>query len=278
MVAVFYYKKNFEGGMDFMAMNVDGFYVTSVDMASFFDNANNLVAMLDEIQDATISNTQENNDITGKNGAVIGTLKRNKAVNITINNGLIVAGAIAMETGSPVETGKYIIRATEILTVQSNAATLEGTPVGAEGAEIVTLRKKGLGGMLEGNYEQDATASETGKFSYADGTITFFAGDFNDGDQIVVFYDMEVDNATKVSNDANTYSGIYRCYIDLTLSDRCDNMIHAQFIAKRFDCDGNLDLNIGGTDAVMSITGRTLKDLCSVGEDAGKFWDIIFWE
>ena len=77
-----------------MAMNVDGFYVTSVDMASFFDNANNLVAMLDEIQDATISNTQENNDITGKNGAVIGTLKRNKAVNITINNGLIVAGEI----------------------------------------------------------------------------------------------------------------------------------------------------------------------------------------
>ena len=191
-----------------MAMNVDGFYVTSVDMASFFDNANNLVAMLDEIQDATISNTQENNDITGKNGAVIGTLKRNKAVSVTINNGLIVAGAIAMETGSPVETGKYIIRATEILTVQSNAVTLEGTPVGAEGAEIVTLRKKGLGGMLEGNYEQDATASGTGKFSYADGTITFFAGDFEDGDQVVVFYDMEVNNAVKVSNDANTYSGV----------------------------------------------------------------------
>lgn len=261
-----------------MAMNVDGFYVTSVDMASFFDNANNLVAMLDEIQDATISNTQENNDITGKNGAVIGTLKRNKAVSVTINNGLIVAGAIAMETGSPVETGKYIIRATEILTVQSNAVTLEGTPVGAEGAEIVTLRKKGLGGMLEGNYEQDATASGTGKFSYADGTITFFAGDFEDGDQVVVFYDMEVNNAVKVSNDANTYSGVYRCFIDMTLSDRCDNIVHAQLVMKRFDCDGNLDLNIGGTDAVMSITGRTLKDTCNIGADAGKFWDLIFWE
>ena len=31
--------------------------------------------------------------------------------------------------------------------------------------------------MLSGNYEQDATAS-TGKFSYADGTITFAEGDF----------------------------------------------------------------------------------------------------
>lgn len=260
-----------------MAMNVDGFYVTSVDMASFFDNANNLVAMLDEIQDATISNTQENNDVTGKNGAVIGTLKRNKAVSVTINNGLLVAGAIAMETGSPVETGTYVIRATEILTVNSNSATLEGTPVGAAGAEIVALRKKGVGGMLEGNYEQDATAS-SGKFSYSDGRLTFASGDFNDGDQVVVFYDTEVNDAVKVSNDANTYSGVYRCFIDLTLSDRCDNIVHAQLIMKRFDCDGNLDLNIGGTDAVMSITGRTLKDTCNIGADAGKFWDLIFWE
>lgn len=261
-----------------MAINVDGFYVTSVDMASFFDNTNGLVAMLDEIQDATISNTQENNDITGKNGAVIGTLKRNKAVSVTINNGLLVAGAIAMETGSPVETGTYTIRATEILTVQDNSATLEGTPVGAAGAEIVALRKKGLGGMLEGTYEQDATASATGKFSYADQTLTFFAGDFNDGDQIAVFYDMEVENAVKVSNDANTYSGVYKAFIDLQLSDRCDNILHAQMIIYRFDADGNLDINVGGTDAVMSITGRALKDTCNVGADAGKFWDIIFWK
>ena len=261
-----------------MAINIDGFYVTSVDMASFFDNANNLVAMLDEIQDASIENIQENNDITGKNGAIIGTLKRNKAVSVTINNGLLVAGAIAMETGSPVETGKFIVRATEILTVNSNSATLEGTPIGAEGAEIVSVRKKGLGGMLEGNYEQDATASATGKFAYADGTLTFFAGDFEDGEQAVVFYDMEVDNAVRVSNDANTYSGVYKAFIDLQLTDKCDNIIHGQLIIRRFDADGNLTLNIGGTDAVMSITGRALKDTCNTGKDAGKFWDIIFWE
>ena len=261
-----------------MAMNVDGFYVTSVDMASFFDNANNLVAMLDEIQDATISNTQENNDITGKNGAVIGTLKRNKAVSVTINNGLIVAGAIAMETGSPVETGKYIIRATEILTVQSNAVTLEGTPVGAEGAEIVTLRKKGLGGMLEGNYEQDATASATGKFSYADGTITFFEGDFEDGDQVVVFYDMQVENAVKVSNDANTYSKTLKCYLEVTVQTRCDEVLHGQFIFPRADFTGNFDLSVGGTDSVLAYEFRSLKNLCSVGSDAGKFWDFIVWE
>ena len=278
MVAVFYYKKNFEGGMDFMAISIDGFYVTSLDMMTLFDNANNLEAMLDELQDATIENTQENNDITGKNGAVIGTLKRNKAVNVTANSGLIVAGALAAQTGSEVEEGTFVVRATEILTVNSNSATLEGTPVGAEGAEIVTLRKKSASGMLTGTYEQDATASATGKFSYADGTITFFTGDFNDGDQVVVFYDMEVENAVKVSNDANTYSRTCRCYIDCQVQDRCDNIYHGQIYIPRFDCDGNVTINLGGTDNVMSITGRSLKSLCSVGADAGKFWDFIFWE
>ena len=87
-----------------MAINIDGFYVTSVDLMTLFNNENQLEAMLDELQDVTISNTQENSDITGKNGAVIGTLKRNKAVTVTANSGLIVGGALAAQTGSDVET------------------------------------------------------------------------------------------------------------------------------------------------------------------------------
>ena len=107
-----------------MAINIDGFYVTSVDMMTLFNNANELEAMLDELQDCTISNTQENNDITGKNGAVIGTLKRNKAVTITANSGLIVGGGIAVQTGSEVETGSFIVRKSEIVTVESDTATI----------------------------------------------------------------------------------------------------------------------------------------------------------
>ena len=261
-----------------MAINIDGFYVTSVDMMTLFNNANELEAMLDELQDCTISNTQENNDITGKNGAVIGTLKRNKAVTITANSGLIVGGGIAVQTGSEVETGSFIVRKSEIVTVESDTATITGTPVGAAGAEIITLRKKGLGGMLEGNYEQDATASATGKFSYADQTLTFYSGDFKDGQEVVVFYDEQVTNAIRISNDANTYSRTCKCYVDLTVQDKCDNVLHAQLYCPRLDLTGNFDLSIGGTDSLLAIEGRSLKDLCNTGADAGKFWDFIVWE
>ena len=90
-----------------MAISIDGFYVTSLDQLTGFNNANEIEFILDELQDSTISNTQENNDITGKNGAAIGTLKRNKAVTVSGNNGLLVGGGMAAQTGSDVEEGSF---------------------------------------------------------------------------------------------------------------------------------------------------------------------------
>lgn len=259
-------------------VNIDGFYVTSLDQLTCFNNANELEMVLDELQDSTISNTQENNDITGKNGAVIGTLKRNKAVTVSGNNGLLVGGGMAVQTGSDVETGTFIVRATDILTVSENSVTLSDTPVGAPGAEIIRLCKKGTAGMLQGKYEQDSTASAGGKFSYSSGKITFYEGDFEDGDQVVVFYDMEVENAVKVSNSADTYSKTLKAYLDVTVQDKCDNLLHGQFIFPRADFTGNFDISVGGTDSVLAYEFRSLKDLCNTGADAGKFWDFIVWE
>lgn len=259
-------------------MIVDGYYITSLDQLMTFNNADELEFVMDELQDTTISNSQENNDITGKNGAVIGTLKRNKAVTVSGNNGLIVAGAIAAQTGSNVETGKFVVRATDILTVADNSVTLSNTPVGAEGAEIITLRKKGNNGLLGESFEQDATASATGKFAYADETITFFEGDLEDGDVVVAFYNMEVDNATRVTNDADTYSKTLKAYLDCTVQDRCDKLLHGQFIFPRADFTGNFDMSLGGTDSVQSFEFRTLKNLCSNAVGKGLFWEFICWE
>lgn len=115
-----------------------------------------------------------------------------------LTNGLLVGGALAAQTGSDVEDGTFIVRKPEIVTVYSGTATLTGTPVGTAGAEIGFVYKKNMNGSLGTKYEQDATASGTGKFSYADKTTTFFEGDVTDGDEIVVFYDEEVE-AAKIS-------------------------------------------------------------------------------
>lgn len=149
-----------------MAVDVNKLMITSLDTITCFNNAGELEFILDELQDATISNTQENTDITGKQGRIIGTLKRNKAVTITGNNGFVVGGAMAAQTGADVEQGTFKVRKSEIVTVTSGSATIDGTPSGTTGAEIGTAYKRNTNGSLGEKYAQDAKASATGKFAF----------------------------------------------------------------------------------------------------------------
>ena len=119
-------------------VSADKLFITSVDKITAFNNANEVEFILDEIQDCTISNSQDNTDITGKNGTIIGTLKRNKAVTISGNNGFNAAlDCLSAQTGSDVQVGSYVIRTMEILDVASNTVTITREPQGAEGAELL---------------------------------------------------------------------------------------------------------------------------------------------
>lgn len=258
-------------------VNADKLFITSVDQITAYNNANELEFILDEVQDTTISNSQENTDITGKGGAVIGTLKRNKAVTISGNNGFIVGGGLAAQTGSDVEQGSFTVRTMEILTVASNAVTLTNDPSGAEGAELVAVYKREANGSLGQKFEQNATAESTGQFAYATKNLTFFEGDLEDGDQVAVFYDMEVTDAAKVTNDADTYSKTLKLYIDVTAQDNCDNLYHGQFIVPRADFTGTFDITMGSDSAVLAFEARSLKNTCGSAADAGKLWDFVIW-
>lgn len=254
-------------------INTDRLLITSIDQITAYNNANELEFIMDELQDSTISNSQENTDITGKNGAVIGRLKRNKAVTISGNNGFIVGGVIAAQTGSDVEQGAFTVRNMEILTVSTNTVTLTNEPEGAPGAEIVALYQRNANGSLGTKFEQNATASE-GHFSYTTKVITFDEGELNDGDQVVVFYDMEVTNAAKIANDSNTYSKTLRLYIDITAQDNCDNVYHGQIYVPRADFTGNFDLSIGGDASVQAYECQSLRDTCS---GSGNLWEFYIW-
>lgn len=61
-------------------VNINDITVTSIETITAFDLGTGALRwVLDELQSATISNTQETTDITGKQGRLLNTLKRNKA-------------------------------------------------------------------------------------------------------------------------------------------------------------------------------------------------------
>ena len=67
--------------------------ITSLETITAFDLVTGeYLFTLDELQDATIAQTQDQSDVTGKNGRKLSTLKRNKAVKISGNNGMVSCG------------------------------------------------------------------------------------------------------------------------------------------------------------------------------------------
>ena len=76
-------------------MNINDITITSLETINAFDIVTGAYKFtLDELQNATIAQTQERVDITGKQGRKLSSLKRNKAVTISGANGMISGGLL----------------------------------------------------------------------------------------------------------------------------------------------------------------------------------------
>ncbi len=103
-------------------MNISDIAITSLETITAFDFASgNYKFTLDELQNATIANTEDKTEITGKGGRKLSNLKRNKAVNISGSNGLVSGGMLEVQTGSKFETKSTEVLWTDYLTVKDGA-------------------------------------------------------------------------------------------------------------------------------------------------------------
>ena len=113
---------------------------------------------LDELQNATIANTQENTALTGKGGRTIGQLKRNKAVTVSGTNGMVSLGLVEVNVGAEGEhRTSTSVKVPDYLTVTGNAAATNYKAVGTAGNEIGEVIVKNADGTIAKRLTQDAT-------------------------------------------------------------------------------------------------------------------------
>lgn len=251
-------------------MNTEKLSITSVEMIHGYNNLGECEFILDEVQSATIANTEEKVNITGKSGRVLGSLKKNKAVKVTGSNGLICGGMLAAQTGGDVtQSDNMIVRATEILTVASDSATLSWTPADADSVKVYKKNPDGtLGEALKAS--ASATPAE-GEYKLSGKTLTLDAGAA--GSELVCLYKRQVP-AAKVTNASDSYSKVLSVYMDCLASDPCDNLYRVQFIFPRADFTGNFDLAIGENPAVHSFEFESLAGGCG---GQANLWDCIIF-
>lgn len=255
-----------------MAVDVSKLIITEVAQITAFNNAGELEFIMDEVQNGTIQNTQEKSDITGKGGRKIASLKKNKTVTVSATNGVLVGGALAAQTGTEVEQGKFTVRITDVMTVNSNTCKTSKTAVGVTGAEIGAIYVKNANGSLGTKIEQDADAAE-GTFKYDPATQEITVSGITDGTELVAFYDVEVDSA-KISNDSDKYSKVLKLYIDVVLQDSCDVEYAGQVIIQRADVSGEFELSLGGENFAHAFEAESLAGGCT---GSTNLWDLIVY-
>ena len=250
--------------------------ITSLETITAFGIDGEYLFTLDELQSATIANTQEKVDITGANGRKLNSLKRSKAVTVSGTNGLISTGLLAIQTGSETQTkDSTAIRWTDYLTIESNAAATTYKAVGATGSEIENLYIKNADGTLGAKLTQGSAVAE-GTFTYDPTTkaLAFNSGDYADGTEIVVYYDRNIAGAV-VENISDVYSQKCQLYIDAFGEDKCNNIYRIQFYIPRADFSGNFDITLGDNQAVHAFEAESLagaKCGSNVAANAGTLW------
>lgn len=257
-------------------MNINDITITSLETITAFDCVTGAYKFtLDELQNATIAQTQDAQEVTGKQGRKLTSLKRNKAVTISGTNGMVSGGLLEVQTGGKFENKATEVLWTDYLTVNEKAATTNWKAVGTTGAEIEALYIRNEDGTLGDPLTQDAAAS-AGKFTYSPETKTLgFHTDVPNGTEIVVYYKRKI-TADVLENESDSYSGKSTLYIDAFAEDKCSKIYRLQFLIPKADFSGEFSFELGDNQTVHSFEAEALAGACGAG---GNLWTYtIFGE
>lgn len=245
-------------------MNLNDFTFTSIETINAFNvSSGDYMWTLDELQNFTISQTEEKVDVTGRGGRKLNSFKRNKSVTVSGANGYISNGLLESQTGGTFSHGETNILWTDFLTVNaSHEATTTYKAVGTAGAEIKALYIRKDDGTATDTLVQDSTASATGKFAYAPGTkkLSFYT-DVTEGTNIVVQYMRKIE-ANHLDNYSDNFSGKATLYVDAMAEDKCSNIYRVQFYMPKVDFNGEFSLEFGDNQSVHNFEATTLANTC----------------
>lgn len=255
-------------------MNVNDITITSLETIDAFDIVTgSYLFTLDELQSATISQSEEKTDITGKQGRKLSSLKKNKSITVSGNNGLVSGGLLEVQTGSTFENKDTEVMWTDYLIVSSNNATTTYKAVGTAGNEIESVYVKNADGTLGKTLTQDTSAG-SGKFAYnpTSKAITFSSGDVENGAEIVVYYKRKI-KADVLNNMSDTYAKKCALYVNAVGEDKCSNVYRIQFYIPKADFNGEFSIEMGENQTVHAFEAESLAGAgCGYHNQSGQLF------
>ena len=259
-------------------MSMKDITITSLETIKAYElNTGNYLFTLDELQNATIAQSQEKTDITGKAGRKLSSLKRNKAVTVSGTNGFISGGLLEIQTGNKFnESGDTTIVWTDYVTMKkisdselgdAYTGTIEYKAEGETGSEIIGVWLHDENGGRGKMFTQSAVVGkDTFTYNPNTKTITFSmaATEIKDGLEVIVEYNRKVTGYT-LDNISDNYSGKCTLVIDALGEDKCANIYRVQIKVFKADFSGEFSLEMGGDQTVHAFEAEALAGACGAG-------------
>lgn len=260
-----------------MSATPNDLIITSLETIDAFDMNDNYLWTLDELSQAQIQNSEDSEDVTGRNGRLLATLQRNKTVTITGTNGVISGGMMATQVGDKfTHSTSAKVRVTEYITVDttettgnfaSNALTLANAGVYSvkvvanDGTTTAKTKVASTATLAAGEYKESTTA------------ITFYTGEVTNGQVLEIIYDKTV-TGDSVSNiaDGEHYAEKVKLYVNAFAEDKCNNIYKVQFYIPKAQFSGSFDIDMGGSQVTHGFEAKSLAGGCNVLTNKGLLW------
>lgn len=233
---------------------------------------------LEELQDFSLNHTQEETEITGRGGRVIGKKKKSKALTGSGTSGLISPGLLKVQTGGDVVYGDFKVKKSEAKIVAGNTIVTDAVALGAPGAEIGEVKLFGAGGFLKATFTQGAEATGD-NFTYNPATKTITlpdSEDIVDGMSIVYGYERAI-TGTRINDPSDKFSQVRELWVHCFATDQCDNTYCADIHIFRADFKGDFDLDLGGDQTTHNFSFDAMPDFCNKGTLDNDLFEVFIY-
>lgn len=246
-----------------MAHNLNNIVVDRVLRGIFSDKNDNIIFSLNQVQDLSLNQTSESQEITDALGVSIMELMRAKALEASANNAIYDFGLLAAQYGtekvSATSDAKLTVPTMESFEAKGTTYTLKHTPA----KEIKAIYALNGDSTLGAKFTKGTAASAT-EFAYAEGTITLPTG-LEPGAELFVMYEYESDKAIEVVNSADKFAKMGKMTFECLVYDVCDpeTKIFAYLILPKFQLSNDFDWSIGGDTQTHAFSGKAMVDYCA---------------
>lgn len=254
-----------------MAHNLNNIVVDRVLRGVFSDKNDNIIFSLNQVQDLSLNQTSESQEVTDALGVSIMELMRAKALEASANNAIYDFGLLAAQYGTEKVEGsadaKIVTPAMETFEVAGETYALKHTPVKAPTAIYALNGDSTLGAK----YGKGETAASETEFAYADGVISLPTG-LEAGTEMFVMYEYETENAIEVINSASNFAKMGKMVFEILAYDVCDpeTKLFGYLILNRFQLSNDFDWSIGGDSQQHAFSGKAHVDYCSKNKELVK--------